>query len=1513
VYSISVNVWYDVKITYYGTTFKWYVNNTLQVTATDNTISTGGVGVAAYDGSVYFDEIKVRKYVEPEPVICSECIVTNTNNSGSSSLRDCINQANSDAVPTNILFNIEDSDAGRIVGPNNEEWWRITLTEPLPSLTENNTYISGNSQADFQGGDVNPYGPEIEIYGQSAGSGNGLAITGNYNKIEGLIIDSFELSGIKIEGNNNTIVGCYIGVNYNGTTAKPNGWNQIGGDGHGIYILGGGNNTIGGSSENERNIISGNVGDGIRISYAGASNNKVIGNYIGVNREGEEAIGNQESGVSILWNNNTIGGSNSGERNVISGNEEEGIYIGGSNAIENIVIGNYIGVGSDGETAIPNQRRGVLIYSEANNNRIGGTTASERNIISGNEDAGVQISGDAYQNYVLGNYIGITQSGNERCSNDRGIVIQNGANNNIIGSDGSNIYGNVISGNSREGIRIASGPGNKVIGNYVGISADGSKAIGNGGDGGVNISGDENVVGGINSSERNVISGNNTHGIFIGGNNNKAIGNYIGITPTGGDFIPNEGNGIRIYTGAQSNVIGGVTSDSTNVIAGNEGAGVYIEGSTTMYNRVNRNSIYKNISLGIDLTGSSNENIQAPTINSVTKTASSTYEVEITVSTPTGSRVEVFTDENGEGKNYKTSYTTTTDNETFTVTITENERKLYVTATVTNPNLSTSEFSNPYPLEGDLIVTTTSDVVDGNVSSVTALNTNKGSDGHISLREAILATNNTTGKNVIHFNIPQTDNGYNSTNGVWVISLGEKLELTDDDGVIIDGYTQELNQGDRNSNGPDIVINGSGISGTPSGIIEIQSSSYNIIKGLTIQGGGGSDGGDGISGIYFYYGHHNEIYGCYIGTNYNGEQAVGNKYGVYIRVGDYNTVGNLETGKGNLISGNYYGIFLEHTENDHNEIINNYIGTNRTGSSSIPNNIGIYIDASEYNLIGGEHPNARNVVSGNTSHGIYVHHGEAVHTQIVNNYIGITSSGEGALGNEGNGIYIHATPNCVVKGNVISGNSLRGITVYHNDAQSAQIIGNLIGTDRDGETAIPNGSDGIYIYNAKNTTIGGETEDKRNVISGNTQHGIYLEFSDVLNTQIIGNYIGVNKSGNSGIGNGECGIYIYDSRNNVIRENVISDNGSIGICFARVYADGNSIFKNYIGVGADGSTALGNGGHGVYVYGAQSITIGGEGNENIIANNQGAGVWVREEWADYVKISRNSMYNNQDLGIDIGTYGEGHGSAGANEDVNSPTITNVTPQGGGYYLVEGTVSSPGEIIEVFLNQEGEGEVYLATTTTSSSNWSVTIYSANAGYIVATATTGNGSTSEFSAPFPFSTKEVKITTEVKEDRVILRWTPVEEGEGFVIKRDEKIIGEIPFNGFVEHKFVDSTVVPGREYLYKLSKIMNQDTIFVAQVRAKIKEKIYKFKLKKISPSVNNKEIKIEYEVPGRKKKKVNLCIYNGVGRVVMRLVNNEYQVPGKYNLSVKSKKFTPGVYFLYLEIEEKRTSKKFIIF
>jgi hypothetical protein len=325
--------------------------------------------------------------------------------------------------------------------------WTIQPETSLPFLNHDSTVIDATTQTSDQG-DRNPKGPEIEINGSGL-TECGFEIYGSANIIKGFIINRCTVAGIIILKDRNTIMGNYIGTDATGSFALPNSV--------GIQIFSAAkHNTIGGNTDDERNLISGNHNWGIYIYGAGTDSNRITGNFIGTNAEGEDTLCNIHGGINLSSGSvaTIIGGKTEGERNVISGcTSEEGSAIYSGNGItirksnSNIVIGNYIGTDKDGTTAMYNKKYGILIQ-ECQYNKIGGTEPGEANVISGYGSGGIIIRmGGTQHNVVTGNFIGTGPKGPIPCEDClTGIYFDYGAHDNTVGP------GNIIADNLSVGV-----------------------------------------------------------------------------------------------------------------------------------------------------------------------------------------------------------------------------------------------------------------------------------------------------------------------------------------------------------------------------------------------------------------------------------------------------------------------------------------------------------------------------------------------------------------------------------------------------------------------------------------------------------------------------------------------------------------------------------------------------------------------------------------------------------------------------------------------------------------------------------------------------------------------------------------------------------------------------------------------------------------------------------------------------------------------------------------------------
>jgi parallel beta-helix repeat protein len=497
--------------------------------------------------------------------------VTNTNDSGAGSLRAAIEEANDSPGPHIIEFNIAGCSATCVIQPDSK----------LPALTSGDTTIDGYSQTGAAPATSSSQAIiKIELDGRYIVAWNGLDISSPNNVIRGLSIHRFQGNGIWINGSSttgNVIKGNYIGFNPDLSSILGNGLD-------GVFIgQGAQDNIIGGIAPATRNVIAANGLSGVEIHGALTTGNTVIGNYIGSHPDGAGGLGNAQHGVRVYGgaHDNTIGGDTAGERNLLSGNTMDGVRIEGSGSDNNLVKGNYIGIDVSGIGTVENGENGVHIMNGAKSNIIGGATPAEGNVISANMKSGVRINGAGTQgNVITNNLIGLGADGSYDLGNvGDGIYLYGASADTVIGP------GNIISGNKSYGIEIDGVNNTQISGNYIGTNASGNAARKNDSYGIMVSAGAVNTqIGGDTPGARNIISGNDGYGLFLAGTDTHNItieGNFIGLGVNGKTDLSNDGGGIRIEDGVQDVTIGGDTPAERNLISGNNDYGIAILGEDT--------------------------------------------------------------------------------------------------------------------------------------------------------------------------------------------------------------------------------------------------------------------------------------------------------------------------------------------------------------------------------------------------------------------------------------------------------------------------------------------------------------------------------------------------------------------------------------------------------------------------------------------------------------------------------------------------------------------------------------------------------------------------------------------------------------------------------------------------------------------------------------------------------------------------------------------------------------------
>lgn len=590
-------------------------------------------------------------------------------------LRYAIGYANANAGDDAITFDI----AG--AGPH-----VITLTSVLPALTDDGISIDGSSQSGASCGDLwagTPHVLEIVI-DANGGSFNALRANAADILIKGLsIVGAGNWAVLAKASADNVDLQCnYVGLQPDGTAD---------GNGNGIKVLGS-SVTIGGAGAADGNVIGYNTARAIRLD-GGSSATQIEGNFIGTDPTGTSAAANVDA-INTSGSGITIAEI---RKNLIAGNSTAAILFNSSAGITGssgdvVIAGNYIGVDRTGVVALANGGNGIQFANDSISGvTIGGTTTADRNIISGNLTAGIELSTVSDVD-VLGNYIGLNAASTATVPNEsNGMRVGSVSDTNI--GNGLASGRNVITGNLGIGINNYGDNDTLAIsGNYIGTDLTGNVALtnaqGNSGNSRDAITVNDGAKNNVIVSD-NVIGGFEAAGIeFVQttGSGNSITGNSIGIGADGSSNIAGAGG-----LGEAGILVTGYSFDTFDVVIGGTGAGegnrvghsandairvsnrdgVIITGNTitdsdeagiALQNNseaaIYANLIYNNTGIGIDLDRNdvtindeddsddgANERLNFPVLNSLATDGSTTITYDFNLDVPTnaqGYRIDFY-------------------------------------------------------------------------------------------------------------------------------------------------------------------------------------------------------------------------------------------------------------------------------------------------------------------------------------------------------------------------------------------------------------------------------------------------------------------------------------------------------------------------------------------------------------------------------------------------------------------------------------------------------------------------------------------------------------------------------------------------------------------------------------------------------------------------------------------------------------------------------------------------------
>jgi parallel beta-helix repeat protein len=1166
------------------------------------------------------------------------------------------------SAPDVITFNITTGDAPFV----------IDVTSSLPMITVPVT-IDGTSQIEYDGL------PVVELQGSGAAlDGLVFAAGSDGSTVEGLDIVGFggpsttnagvhiQSSDVRIYGNaftddqvgvliddsaastvggyagySNTIGGeISAGVSIAGSSATGNvvSENDIGTDGTGSMNLGSGEgividggasgNTIGGSSATAANVIEFN-GTGVAISGPMTSDNVVAANFIGTDSASLATAGNVVGiGIADGASRNLIGGVGSG--NTIGGNTAAGVSISGASSVaataDNVVSGNSIGVDAGGDDL--GNGEGVAIV-DAFSNTIGGTASGAGNTIADNAGDGVQVASGS-GNSIRENSI----YGNAAAS----IDVAGGAN------SGQQMPSNLAVSSvpflttiDFQVTTSAAGPGTYAVDFFA------SSAIG----------GPASVFLGT-SSVYLATSGSRSFTTTLSLPTALAGGQQVTATVTGPDGSTSPlASSIHLtpqfeVTNASDNQPGSEVGSLRQVIinanaspsaVGTDRITFEIAGATLIHLDVALPTIAVPLTIdgttqagvGIDGGGGTFDGLVLgtgidPFSGLPSSSAGSTIE-GLDIQGFDGNGILVSSGDDVIGGPAAADRDVILANQHDGVLI-ESSDNLVEQDVVEGSGVVGS------PIQYDGIdIQGAGNTIDGNVISGNA------GDGILieSSASSTLVEGNHIGTS------PAGDvalangadgigiQGSSNTIGGTSSTAANTISGNANDGLLIAGVDAFDNQVEGNF----IGTNGQGTGGVANQDdgVEVQTPSNTIggTAGGALNTMGASTGGsrniisgNAKAGVMI------ETTGITvennaIGTNLGGTGSLLTQQNGVVISGPSNSMQGTSASGGvliqaNLISGNLdSGIYLEENASGE-QVEGNFIGTDATGTKSVPNANGIVVTGLGGNRIGDALPN---LISGNSGSGISLS-GELAGNTVLGNLIGTDVSGGHAVGNDV-GITIASGSNNTIggaapgNGNIISGNGSIGIQISNSTSTGNVVRGNKIGTDAAVTTALTSPDPttglpiGILIDDSPANTIGGTSLLAANVIAG---FGVGIDISgfDAHSNLMVNNRIGADLDGHPIAGSIGIGVYIDDVASNTVGAstpgigNVIAGYNTYGVFIYGALAAHNVVEGNRIGVpgGKTGELA------GIAIEDSSDNTLGGPTSSagNTISGNSYAGIYI---------------------------------------------------------------------------------------------------------------------------------------------------------------------------------------------------------------------------------------------------------------------------------------------------------------
>ena len=1189
-------------------------------------------------------------------------------------LRAALQQVNAGGDDS-IGFAIPTTDPGYTASPLG---FRISSSTPLPALTRPMT-LDATTQPQFS--DVDR--PVVEIRGAGAGSGAGVDVQAR-SVVRGLAVNGFDV-GIRVvgAGAGSVIQTNHVGTDVTGTVALGNVTEGLAIETTDV--------TVGGASPSARNVVSGNDGDGIRVS-AGGDRLLVLHNRIGTDATGQVALPNTQEGID-LFGPTGVSIGRPGQGNTISGNDDAAVR---GELTDSRIQGNLLGVAADGTTALGNDNQTIHLRAPTADVLIGGAGPGEGNVIAHGTFEGLLVDDGVQRVAILGNSISSHGSVGIDLLPVPGHT-PNDAGDADTGANGLLNHPVVTSVEETAGVldvvfdldTPAHPDGYRV--EFFSNPSGGDTAVGYG-------EGERFVAAvttppGVGLTARipgfagDVITATATRIVSSSDHGFAETSEFSALVTATGDAEPvvldtlqkgvvtidDGSNSVDVRIDPVTPETSFTTTTLRSTVSAPDGAAVsgrLLDATTMRFERTGTNGrttvdwSVLDFASGVSVQrGTAALDPAATTIRIPIDAVNVSRSFPLLAQTAVGAtygdddfvRSTLSTDELVLHKQTATDQTTvswqvvTYDGARVragTVSVPDGSSAATATVPSYDPTRSWLLFgstgSTGLPLPSDRLVR-------GRTTDTTTITFDRfGSDGAVDVSYFVVEF-----LDGVTVQTPQATFGPTGTDTVSTISTVEPTRSIAVAGNLLFGGRSASTTTTGMASGwfttrvvsPTQVRTRRATSGADAdaGLFVMTWPGGNAPTSLTVNSTGDSDDLDPGDGL------------CSTGGLDADSRNECTLRAALTEAGSTPTVERIEFDVPVADPGASGGVWTISPASGLPAIVTPLTldATTQAGHTSTPvieldgsavTGDGLGIDADGVTV--------RGLAVGRFG-GVAIDVG-ASNVRVVGNHLGVAADGANARPNALGGIRVRPGSSDTTIGgtttadrNVISGNGADGIVV--DGAASTTILGNLVGTDASGLAALPNAGSGVVVSGTgTNTTIG--APGGGNVFAANTLDGVAVTGPDVADTLVRSNMVGVGADGSTALGNGRTGVAVRGGADGTVvggraagQGNVVASNAAIGVLVdsGAVPDDRTTTIEgNQIGVDVSGLLDRGNGSFGVAASGTSTVVVVGDRDPaaaNTIARNGNDGVALTAGVA--ARVVGNRIHDNGALGIDIAPDG----------------------------------------------------------------------------------------------------------------------------------------------------------------------------------------------------------------------------------------------------------------------------------